>query len=139
MFFVYYNSINNNYCNFTDFSIKTEEVDDVQRVEIYNNGKWGLVCSNGWDTHDATVVCQEKKLGTDGIAVQISYNKMETVWLSGVNCVGNESQLSFCPHNGIGIVDNCRFAAGVNCYSKTKVLNFRVCDVNKCNLASNIF
>ena len=85
-------------------------------VEIFNNGKWGLVCADGWDTHDATVVCQEKNLGTNGIATQAAYNKTETLWLSQINCTGNESQLSFCPHNGIGVLHDCAFVAGVECF-----------------------
>ena len=36
--------------------------------------------------------------------------------------MGNESKLSFCPHNGIGVVDDCAFVAGVECFSgKTKI------------------
>ena len=89
------------------------------RVEIHNDGKRGLVCSNGWDTRDATVVCQEKILGTNGTATQLTYNKTtERVWLNGVNCVGTESRLALCSHNGIAIVTNCTFVAGVECFGK---------------------
>ena len=88
------------------------------RVEIYNNGERGLVCSNGWDAHDATVVCREKILGTNGNATKMTYNKTEAVWLNGVDCVGNESQLSLCSHNGIEVVTNCTFIAGVECFGK---------------------
>ena len=77
-----------------------------------------MVCANGWDTQDATVVCQEKNLGNNGTATQIAYNYTETFWLSGVDCMGNETHLSSCPHNGIGVVDNCLFAAGVKCYGE---------------------
>ena len=107
-------------CAFVDFSVKIEQSNGLRngRVEIYNNRRWGLVCSDRWDTHDATVVCQETNLGTNGIATQLMYNMTETLWLSGVECMGNESQLSFCPHNGIGIVENCIFVAGVECYGK---------------------
>ena len=86
------------------------------RVEILNNEKWGLVCANGWDTDDAVVVCQEAKLGSVGTAIQYAYNQTETLWLSGMDCMGNESQLSFCPHNGIGVVEDCAFVAGVECF-----------------------
>ena len=105
---------------YIDFSVNIQPTDDPRkgRVQIYNNEKWGLVCSDGWDSYDATVVCQEKILGTSGNAIQVAYNKTETLWLSGVKCIGNESQLSFCPHTGFGIVDNCTSVAGVECFGK---------------------
>ena len=88
------------------------------RVKILNNGKWGLVCTNGWDVFDAIVVCQETKLGNNGTAIQLTYNQTEVLWLSGVDCMGNESQLSICPHSGIGVIDECAFIAGVECFGK---------------------
>ena len=91
-------------------------------METFINGRWGLVCSDGWDTHDATVVCQETNLGINGIATQLTYNRTETLWLSGVKCIGNESQLSFCPHNGIGAFEECEFVAGVECFGKRETL-----------------
>ena len=102
---------------FVDFSVEIQQVDGDRKgkVAIYHNGKRGLVCSSGWDTHDATVVCQEKSLGINGNAVQFSNDKNEIVLLSGVNCIGNETRLSRCLHNGIGTVENCTFIAGVEC------------------------
>jgi len=88
------------------------------RVEILNNEKWGLVCANEWDTNDAIVVCQDQYLGNNGTAIQISYNQTDTLWLDGVNCMGNESKMSFCPHNGLGVIDDCAFTAGVKCFGE---------------------
>jgi len=41
------------------------------------------------------------------------------VWLSQVNCLGNESKLSHCIHSGAGNVGNCSHAqdVGVQCFS----------------------
>ena len=93
------------------------------RVEVFINGIWGLVCANDWDTFDATVVCQEMHLGTNGTAYQVTNNDSGILWLSEVGCVGNESHLSQCPHNGIGVMRNCgqlSSFAGVKCFGKTE-------------------
>ena len=111
----------------TDFSIRVRgSPDDCPgkgRVEILNNGKWGLVCANSWDTCDAIVVCREEKLGNNGTALQSAYNQMEILWLNRVECMGNESQLSFCPHSGIGAyaVDDCPYVSAVECFGKGKL------------------
>ena len=34
------------------------------RVEIFYNGMWGTICSNGWDWEDAHVVCVMAGFGT---------------------------------------------------------------------------
>lgn len=47
------------------------------------------------------------------------------VWLSQISCLGNESKLSDCVHNGAGHVGNCSHAqdAGVQCSENGSYMN----------------
>ena len=88
------------------------------RVEILYQGIWGTICDDGWDDIDATVVCKELGLlnGTATRQTQLD-GITDPVWLRQVNCLGNESKLSHCMHNGAGNIGNCSHAqdVGVKC------------------------
>ena len=97
------------------------------------------MCDDGWNTRNAEIVCRQ--LHYDGCKFQIdlfvqlfillnfptaSYplirqttNNRPLYHLDNVHCNGNESMLSECPHNGIGI-HTCygRGEAGVICTSE---------------------
>lgn len=92
------------------------------RVEAFFSGVWGLVCGAGWDMSDAEVVCQS--LGYGGasaysVNLTIVNQANNTVWLSGVRCIGNETSLSECAHDGWG-ENSCaeNGAAGVTCFDQ---------------------
>ena len=106
--------------HFADFPIRVPSgTSRTGKVEILNNGQWGLVCADDWDERDAIVACWDSKLGNNGTAITFPYNQTEMVWLSEVDCKGNESQLSLCLHNGIGVMDGiCTFIAGVSCFGE---------------------
>ena len=36
------------------------------RVEVCLSGQWGMVCVNGWNNTDATVVCRQLGFSDDG-------------------------------------------------------------------------
>ncbi|XP_039607767.1 lysyl oxidase homolog 3B isoform X4 [Polypterus senegalus] len=92
------------------------------KVEIKRGTKWGTICSDGWTTKEAMVVCRQLGLGYSLHAITETWywdasNTTEMV-LSGVKCTGNEMSLSHCQHHGNNV--NCkrtssRFAAGVIC------------------------
>eukprot|EP00066_Takifugu_rubripes_P029625 XP_011618891.1 PREDICTED: lysyl oxidase homolog 3-like [Takifugu rubripes] len=64
------------------------------RVEVQVGSKWGTVCSSGWTTREAMVVCRQLGLGYAMHAVNETWywdssNVTEMV-LSGVKCSGSE-------------------------------------------------
>ncbi|MBN3321327.1 LOL2B oxidase, partial [Atractosteus spatula] len=97
------------------------------RVEVLaeRNGSlvWGTVCSDGWGTMEAMVVCRQLGLGFANHAFQETWYwpgevSADDVVMSGVKCSGTEMSLSHCLHDGQNL--NCpkggaRFAAGVSC------------------------
>ncbi|XP_064386909.1 uncharacterized protein LOC135335369 isoform X2 [Halichondria panicea] len=98
--------------NGTDFS---------GRVEVCFNNTWGTVCDDGWDLTDANVACRQLGYHTarDGLSVDYSGQVTGDIFLDNLNCVGNETRLIDCPHNGVG-VHNCDHSedAGVVCQNE---------------------
>ena len=103
------------------------------RVEVYHNGEWGTVCDDGWDLNDAQVVCGQLGFdsATDVISTQNSAHYGQgsgQILLSNVNCVGNESTIVNCSHNGWGI-NSCSHDedAGVRCSASFGNLCICIC------------
>ena len=68
---------------------------------IYHIGEWGNVSERGFNDTDATVVC--RSLGYSGGQARGNrwYGEgMGVIWMSGVQCTGEESSLADCEHNG---------------------------------------
>ncbi|XP_026196105.1 lysyl oxidase homolog 3B isoform X2 [Anabas testudineus] len=91
------------------------------RVEVQVGSKWGTVCSTGWTTKEAMVVCRQLGLGYSMHAVTETWywdssNVTEMV-MSGVKCTGNEMALSHCQHHKTVSCQRAaaKFAAGVIC------------------------
>uniref|UniRef100_A0A3B3ZQU4 Lysyl oxidase homolog n=1 Tax=Periophthalmus magnuspinnatus TaxID=409849 RepID=A0A3B3ZQU4_9GOBI len=91
------------------------------RVEVQVGSKWGTVCSTGWTTKEAMVVCRQLGLGYSMHAITETWywdssNVTEMV-LSGVKCTGNEMSLSQCQHHKTVTCQRAaaKFAAGVIC------------------------
>ncbi|XP_064408627.1 deleted in malignant brain tumors 1 protein-like [Latimeria chalumnae] len=68
------------------------------RLEVFYNGTWGRVLDDSWDPNDADVACRQLDCGS---ALQ-AYNSSQyghgagPVWLTRVECLGNESALHHC-------------------------------------------
>ena len=73
------------------------------RVEVFINGQWGTVCSLGWTIEDALVVCRMLGFPSASRAVNNGIYGLGTgpVWLSNLNCRGNESSLAMCQYAGL--------------------------------------
>nr|XP_054774380.1 deleted in malignant brain tumors 1 protein-like [Lytechinus pictus] len=101
-------------------SIRLTDGHDISegRVEIYHDGEWGTVCDDGWDIPQARVVCRQ--LGFPGVVSSHSEAHFgegtDQIWLDNVDCIGTESRLSGCRHNGWSS-HNCLHGedAGVTC------------------------
>ena len=91
------------------------------RVEILHNDHWGTVCDDSWDMNDARVVCRALGYADASSAPHSAHFGQGSgkIWLDDVNCLGNESSIESCSHNGWS-VHNCGHSedASVICLSK---------------------
>ncbi|XP_072112918.1 lysyl oxidase homolog 3B-like isoform X7 [Mobula birostris] len=93
------------------------------RVEVQRDGRWGMVCSDGWSTREAMVVCRQMGLGYSLHAVTETWywdaaTGAQEMVMSGVKCAGTELSLDKCKSHGANV--RCpktatRYAAGVIC------------------------
>lgn len=92
------------------------------RVEVRRSGAWGSVCGELWDLVDANVLCRllgynEALAYYQNITFKQSNN---TLWLTDVQCVGNESSLFHCVNSGWGKrTCNEGLAAGATCSDRS--------------------
>ena len=74
------------------------------RVEVYYNNIWGTICDDSWDIYDARVVCRQ--LGFFGAVSAPGSARFGAgsgqIWLDDVACLGSESSILYCGHNGWG-------------------------------------
>lgn len=91
------------------------------RVEFYDKGQWGTVCSEAWDVNDATVVCQQLDCGkVHKITSQDEYGHGTAItWSEQIECGGSESNLAQCPQRPFrDKTCNTTSIAGVVCTGK---------------------
>ena len=84
-------------------------------------GTWGTICGVNFDLDSANVTC--RRLGFPGAArvIRNFARGSGQIWLNNVQCVGNETGLEYCSHNGfgnIGFYCDHYDDVGVECLSK---------------------
>ena len=91
------------------------------RVEICFNNLWGTICDDFWDILDARVACRQLGFADAVRPTRFASFGQGTgpIYLDNLMCVGNESRLQDCRHNGVGTHNCFHFEdAGVECSSK---------------------
>ena len=105
------------------------------RVEIYHNNRWGTICRNYWDVNAATVLCRQ--LGYYGTASAARFGPGsvdQPIWLTKVNCTGEEDFITDCSHNAWG-KQYCRHRgdAGVTCSGNKQLHAYYYHPLSLCN------
>ncbi|KAK7925665.1 hypothetical protein WMY93_007975 [Mugilogobius chulae] len=72
------------------------------RVEILHVGIWGTVCDDGWNMHNAKVVCRQLQCGAATQAPDKATfgGGSGPIWLDNVDCTDKEEGLSICSNLG---------------------------------------
>lgn len=97
-------------------------------VSVQKFGIWGQVCASGteWNDKAATVVCKELNQGFIGGKAYGTVNEtLRPIWITKLNCSGNERSLKDCVYdpNSLGdAVYSCRPAYAL-CYRRSKYGN----------------
>ncbi|CAH1787312.1 unnamed protein product [Owenia fusiformis] len=109
----------------TDVRLVGGTTEYAGRVELLYTGQWGTICSDGWDRQDAAVIC--RMMNFTGEFKEAYTTDLGTgtgpIWLTEVDCDGNEQSINDCRHTGWGSTTCKRGVdrdAGVVCIIETE-------------------
>ncbi|KXJ07932.1 Scavenger receptor cysteine-rich type 1 protein M130 [Exaiptasia diaphana] len=75
------------------------------RVGIRYGNTWGTLCNKGMDKNDGKVIC--RMLGYDGVSHVFTIPGNATIWLSDLECNGEEDSIADCSHSGWWQTSHC--------------------------------
>ena len=104
------------------------------RIEVYYNGEWGTVCSNGWDDSDSSLVCAQLGFKSSTISREFGPGTGR-ILLDNVMCSSTDVVLANCGHYGVGITINCDHSkdVAIKCHGMYNLV------VYCCKLTFNIY
>ena len=107
----------------TSVRLSNGNVPSQGRVEVLWAGQWGTVLQFG--PKEASVICRQ--LGYSGghaVGPQLFGKGCGQIWLSRLDCQGNETTLAACPHGPLGVNGGSHDQDGGVFCSKYIVKNF---------------
>lgn len=87
------------------------------QLQVFHAGTWGNVCTNGFDLLDAMVACRQLGYHDKGPTFTYNYHGSHLhspVWMTDIECTGDESKLVDCPFPGLG-VGYCSTGVNLTC------------------------
>lgn len=92
------------------------------RIEVYYNGEWGTICSNGWDNSDSSLVCAQLGYKSSTISREFVPGTGR-ILLDNVMCSSTDTVLANCGHYGVGITFNCDHSkdVAIKCYGMHRI------------------
>ncbi|XP_041092653.1 scavenger receptor cysteine-rich type 1 protein M130-like [Polyodon spathula] len=87
---------------FKQLRLVSAEFDCAGRPEVFYNGTWGAVCSNGMGGIAATFICRHLNCGETGSIKPQSETSSALKWLDNIKCKKHDSSLWQCPSSPWG-------------------------------------
>ena len=100
----------------------TEKRISLGIVEVYDDGKWKIICGKNWRYADANVIC--KDIGFIGaiepLVLPFDVEENNTAVNYDYMCNGDEDYLIKCPRT-MNRSSSCSYAASVRCKYESKL------------------
>lgn len=94
-------------------------------VEMYLDDQWTMVCNNGWDLEDASIVCKQLGFQSAGSVMPLSPDgSSDGPFVDAVDCPSSVTSLVSCHYTLLGEDQRCPgdTYAGVECIDPSKIM-----------------